>query len=81
MDVVMGWLSKINWLAISASAASFILGLSFIKAKLGKAVAVIGDLADLISELKKSLEDGKLTKEEAESILKEANELIAEFKK
>lgn len=81
MDVVMGWLSKIDWVSVSAAIVSFLLGLAIIKPKLGKAVAIIGELADLIAELKKSLEDGKLTKEEAQSIINEANQLIAEFKK
>jgi hypothetical protein len=81
MDIVMGWLSKIDVTAVVAAVVSFLLGLAFIKPKLGKAISIIGDLADLLSEMKKSLEDGKLTSEEANSIIKEANELIAEFKK
>lgn len=81
MDIVMGWLSNIDWTTVVAAAVSFIIGLGVIKPKLSKAVAIIGDLADLLSEMKKSLEDGKLTTEEANSIIKEANELIAEFKK
>ncbi len=81
MEMIMNLLGKIDVTAIVASAVTFILGIALVKAKLGKAISVIGDLADLLSEIKKSMQDGKLDKAELESILKEGNELIAEFKK
>jgi hypothetical protein len=81
MDIVMGWLHKVDFLAVVAASMSFLLGLAVIKAQLGKAVAVIGDLADLLSEIKKSMADGKLDKPEIEAILAEGQELLAEFKK
>lgn len=81
MDIVMGWLSKIDFVAVGSAAVTFILGLAMIKPRLAKAVAVIGDVADLLSCLKSALADGKVDTEEMKSIIKEAEELIAEFKK
>ena len=81
MEIVLGWLSKIDVTAVVASAVTFLIGWGVVKIQMGKAIAVIGDLADLLSEIKKSLADGKLDKAEIEAILKEGNELIAEFKK
>ena len=80
MDI-LGLLGKIDFMAVIAAAVSFFVGLAVIKPKLSKAMAVIGDLAELLAEINRSMADGKLTKEETESIMKEAQELIAEFKK
>ena len=80
MDI-WGLLGKIDVTAVVAASVSFLVGLAVIKPKLSKAVAVIGDLAELLAEINKSMADGKLTKEETESIMREAQELIAEFKK
>ena len=81
MEMVMGWVSKVDWMAVGAAAGTFILGIGIIKAKLGKALTIIGDLADLLSEIKKGLADNKLTKEELERIVVEADELLADWKK
>ena len=80
MDII-GLLGKLDLTAIVAAAVSFFVGLAVIKPRVSKAVSVIGDLADLLSVLKSSLADGKLSKEEVESIIKEGEELIANFKK
>ena len=74
-------LQKLDITAIVAAVISFVLGLGFIKTKLSKAMAVLTELADLISTLNKGLEDGKLTKDEIQEIVVEANELLMEFKK
>jgi hypothetical protein len=80
MDIA-GLLGKIDVVSIIAAVVSFSLGFAVIKPKLSKALSVIGNLADLLSVLKGSLADGKLDKAEVESIIKEGEELIAEFKK
>lgn len=81
MEMVMGWLSKVDWMTVGAAAGTFILGIGIIKSKLGKAVGVIGELADLLSEIKKGLADGKLEKTELEAIVVQADELLKEWKK
>jgi uncharacterized protein YgfB (UPF0149 family) len=81
MDIVMGWLSKIDVTTIVASAVTFLLGWAMVKVQLNKAISIMGELADLLYEIKKSTADGKLDKTEVDTILKEAQELIAEFKK
>lgn len=65
---------------VIAPVVTFFLGLALIKPRLSKAVTVIGDIADLLSCVKSALADEKLDKAEVEEIIKEAQELIAEFK-
>lgn len=74
-------LQKVDLNAVIAAAVSFVIGWGVIKPKLSKAVAVIGDLAELLAEIKKALADGKLDKSEMEEIIKDGEALIAEFKK
>ena len=81
MDVVMGWLSKIDWAAISAAVISFVIGLGIIKPKLNKAMEILGDVAVLLADIKKGSEDGKYTAEEIKQIAADGEHLIAEFKK
>jgi hypothetical protein len=81
MDQIMGWLSKVDLTTVVAAAVTFLIGLAVVKPKLSKAMSVIGDLADLLSVLKASLSDGKLTSDEVKAIITEGEELIAEFKK
>lgn len=80
MDI-MGMLGKIDVTAVIAAAVSFIAALAFVKPKLDKAMAVIGELADLLSEIHKASADGKYNPEEIQAIAKEGEELLAEFKK
>jgi len=81
MDTILNLLHKVDYTTVIASALTFIAGLAIVKSQLVKAVRIIGDLADLLSTLKTALEDGKLNKDEVESIVKEGEELIAGFKK
>lgn len=81
MDMVMGWLSKLDFTAIIASVVTFLAGITIVKIQLGKALKVIGDVAELLGAISKSLDDGKLDKAEIEAIVKEGQELIADFKK
>jgi hypothetical protein len=80
MDV-MALLGKIDLTAVVAASLSFLVGLAVIKPRLAKAVKVIGDISELLAEINRSLVDGKLSKEEVEAIMREGQELIAEFKK
>ncbi len=81
MDIVMGWLSKIDVTAVIASGVTFLLGWAVVKVQLNKALAVLGDLEDVLSAINKATADGKLDKAEIELILAEGQELLAEFKK
>jgi hypothetical protein len=78
---IMALLGKIDLTAVVASALTFVAGWAVVKVKLSKAVAVIGELADLLAEIKKASEDGKYSAEEIKSIAKEGEEVIASFKK
>jgi uncharacterized protein YgfB (UPF0149 family) len=80
MDI-MGLLGKLDYTAIIASVVTFIAGLAIVKVQLKKSLAVIGEVADLLSVIKGSLADDKLDAEEVKMIVTEAQELIAEFKK
>jgi hypothetical protein len=80
MEQIMVWIKQIDVSTLIASLVTFVLGISVVRPKLIKALAIIGDLADLLSVMKSSLADGKLDKIEIESIIKESEELIAEFK-
>ena len=80
MEWIQGLLSKIDVTTVVASALTFLAGLAIVKAKLGKALAVIGELADLLSEIKKASADEKYSPEEIKSIAKEGEDIIALFK-
>lgn len=81
MDIVLGFLSKLDWMTYLAAGISFIAGLAVIAPKLMKAVSIIGKVSELLGEISKSLSDGKLDKSELEDIVKDAQSLISEFKK
>ena len=81
MDIVMGWLSKIDVTTVVTSAVTFLLGWGIVKVQMNKILGVMGELADLLSEIKKATADGKLDKAEVDAIIKEGQELIAEVKK
>lgn len=82
MQTIIQWvLAHMNPSVLVAAGLSFLLGLEIIKAKLGKAVIVIGDLADLLSEIKASLADGKVDVNELNEIVKDGEQLLADWKK
>lgn len=81
MDIVMGWLSKIDYSTVIASSLTFIAGIAIVKVQLGKAMDVLGEVADLLSEIHKAGEDGKFSPDEIKAIAKEGQDLIALFKK
>ena len=80
MDI-MGLLQKIDLTTVIASVLTFIIGLTIVKAKLAKALNVIGELAELLAEIHRASEDGKYSPEEIKSIAKEGQDIIACFKK
>lgn len=81
MDIIMEWIQKIDFITVIASALTFVAGWAVVKVKLAKATEIIGELADLLSEIHKASADGKYSPEEIKAIAKEGEELIAEFKK
>lgn len=80
MEQIFGMIAPHIYTVIAA-VVSFIVGLSVIKPKLSKAVAVIGEIAELLAEIKKASADGAYTAEEIQAIAKEGEDLIKEFKK
>ena len=82
MDSIVQWVvGHMNPLTLVAAGLSFLLGLSIVKAKLAKAVTLIGDVADLLSALKASLADGKIDATEINDIVAHGEQLLADWKK
>lgn len=61
--------------------SGFILGLALIAPFLAKARKILKEVGELLLELNKSLEDGKLNADEIKSIVREAGDVLGIFKK
>lgn len=81
MEILMGWIHKVDFTAVIASVVTFVAGLAVIKPRLTKALELIGDLSVVLADIKKAGEDGKFSTEEIKQIASDGEHLISEFKK